>query len=272
MSSTPSKIDVPKTPKPPQPSSQDPAATLTEAELALSLARLQNLHISLRTLRTTIPRLIDPIFTKSATTPEAFFASFRSAALQANAEVRDFATLWQDGLTTKALERARQRRAEGKEEVFEGWSGEAGWLDKVDEEELRARLTQGADVVIVEEQEEELEGEDGAEERDAKEVLDTWREEHKDVEVTWLEEAGHIEVRLPPLGSLDFTVAKAVDGEWKATCKSGTKMARKIEKGLAGRKRRQNLGATLVTCLTLMSSLRKSMLILYRMWWLPTSM
>ncbi|KAM0323317.1 hypothetical protein ACHAQA_008909 [Verticillium albo-atrum] len=92
-----------------------------EQELQESLEHLKLLHIKLRELRTTIPRMLEPLKEKQQT-PEALFTSFSDAVTTGHREVQDFTQLRKDSKTTRILEHAAQRRQEEPKGI-KPWNG-----------------------------------------------------------------------------------------------------------------------------------------------------
>ncbi|WYZ39840.1 hypothetical protein EsH8_IV_000181 [Colletotrichum jinshuiense] len=92
-----------------EPGAQDEA--WDEEHLELALNRLNLLHIKLRGLRTTIPRMMEPLSVKQPT-PQATFSSFIDSVASAKKEVQDFQDLRKSEEITKILSHATQRRKE----------------------------------------------------------------------------------------------------------------------------------------------------------------
>ncbi|KAH8683214.1 hypothetical protein BGZ60DRAFT_214569 [Tricladium varicosporioides] len=87
-----------------------------EEKLEEAMKRLKEMHIQLRNLRTTIPRLIAPLTTKQPS-PESLFREFSKSTNTANQEVLQFRKLWGEEETQKVLERARKSRAENPNDI-----------------------------------------------------------------------------------------------------------------------------------------------------------
>ncbi|KAG0648221.1 hypothetical protein D0Z07_5355 [Hyphodiscus hymeniophilus] len=95
-----------------------PAATSSSGEdvwdeqrIEESLKVLKEMHIQLRGLRTTIPRLIAPLITKHSS-PEKVFREFSASATTANQEVQEFRRLMNSQQGIEVMENARKSRAE----------------------------------------------------------------------------------------------------------------------------------------------------------------
>ncbi|PBP16747.1 hypothetical protein BUE80_DR012601 [Diplocarpon rosae] len=81
-----------------------------EEQLEQALKTLKEMHIQLRGLRTTIPRLIAPLTSKQPS-PEALFRGFSDSANFANQEVQEFRRLMTDEKSVEVMEQARRSRA-----------------------------------------------------------------------------------------------------------------------------------------------------------------
>ncbi|KAF8862022.1 hypothetical protein BDZ45DRAFT_671331 [Acephala macrosclerotiorum] len=82
-----------------------------EERLEKAMKTLKEMHIQLRELRTTIPRLIAPLATKQPS-PEALFRDFSKAASMANQDVQAFRKVMVEQEGLQVLEQARKSRAE----------------------------------------------------------------------------------------------------------------------------------------------------------------
>ncbi|KAE9374446.1 hypothetical protein N431DRAFT_481655 [Stipitochalara longipes BDJ] len=82
-----------------------------EEKLEKAMQTLKEMHIQLRGLRTTIPRLIAPLATKQSS-PETLYRDFTRSTKTANQEVQQFRQLMNDEESLKVLEQARKSRAE----------------------------------------------------------------------------------------------------------------------------------------------------------------
>ncbi|KZL64887.1 ribosomal protein l34e, partial [Colletotrichum tofieldiae] len=82
-----------------------------EERLELALNQLKLLHIKLRGLRTTIPRMMEPLSAKQPS-PQVTFNSFIDSVTAAKKEVQDFQDLRKSNEITKIMDHAAQRRKE----------------------------------------------------------------------------------------------------------------------------------------------------------------
>ncbi|KAL0931339.1 uncharacterized protein CTRU02_214074 [Colletotrichum truncatum] len=82
-----------------------------EERLEQALNQLKLLHIQLRGLRTTIPRMLEPLSAKQPT-PQAKFSSFIESVAAAKKEVQDFQEFRKSEDMTKIMNHATERRKE----------------------------------------------------------------------------------------------------------------------------------------------------------------
>ncbi|ROT42058.1 hypothetical protein SODALDRAFT_318822 [Sodiomyces alkalinus F11] len=82
-----------------------------EERLRDAMEHLKLLHIKLRDLRTTIPRMLQPL-TEKQPSPEALFHSFSDSVNNSYKEVQEFTEMKKDAKTRQILEHAAQRRKE----------------------------------------------------------------------------------------------------------------------------------------------------------------
>jgi len=87
-----------------------------EERLEKAMARLKEMHIQLRNLRTTLPRLLEPL-TKKQPSPETLFSEFARSSTTANQEVQQFQRLMKEEETSVVLEQARKSRAENPNDI-----------------------------------------------------------------------------------------------------------------------------------------------------------
>ncbi|KAM0800015.1 hypothetical protein BDR22DRAFT_274103 [Usnea florida] len=114
---------------------QDPSpeTEMDEASIISSLARLQELHISLRSLRETIPRVMDSVLVDSSA-PDHLHSNFSQAANSAAQAIQNFTQLVEDSKTKKVMEKAKESMEKNGEGIT-GWkvTEHEDWLDiKVD--------------------------------------------------------------------------------------------------------------------------------------------
>ncbi|RKU44204.1 hypothetical protein DL546_002138 [Coniochaeta pulveracea] len=82
-----------------------------EERLEDALEHLKVLHLQLRALRQTIPKLIEPLAKpQQSSSPEALFNSYRQAIGTANKNLADFRTEMTSETTQKILDDARASR------------------------------------------------------------------------------------------------------------------------------------------------------------------
>ncbi|CAI4219077.1 unnamed protein product [Parascedosporium putredinis] len=77
-----------------------------EAQLEAALKRLDKLHVQARLLRTTIPRMTQPLTT--STTPSELYRLLMKSVAEAHKEIQDFKELMSDAESKKVLERAKK--------------------------------------------------------------------------------------------------------------------------------------------------------------------
>ncbi|OHE91530.1 hypothetical protein CORC01_13179 [Colletotrichum orchidophilum] len=93
-----------------EPGTQD-AEVWDEERLEQALDELKLLHIKLRGLRTTIPRMMEPLSIKQPS-PQITFQSYMESVAAAKKEVQDFQDLRKSDKVTDIMEHATQRRKE----------------------------------------------------------------------------------------------------------------------------------------------------------------
>ncbi|KAM3080933.1 hypothetical protein ACMFMG_004893 [Clarireedia jacksonii] len=101
-----------------------------EERLEQAMKTLKEMHIQVRNLRTTIPRLIAPLTTKQPS-PDVLFTAFSTSARTANQEVHDFKRLMKDEQSVKIFEHAKKSRAENPHGI-KPWrvTEHPDWLDR----------------------------------------------------------------------------------------------------------------------------------------------
>jgi len=85
--------------------------TWDEERLEDAMKTLKEMHIQLRGLRTTVPRLLSPLTTRQPS-PEILLQEFKRSAKTANTEVQDFHRLMNSEQSKVVLTQARESRAE----------------------------------------------------------------------------------------------------------------------------------------------------------------
>ncbi|WQF75208.1 hypothetical protein CDEST_00222 [Colletotrichum destructivum] len=93
-----------------EPGAQDEEAW-DEERLELALNQLKILHIKLRGLRTTIPRMMEPLSAKQSS-PQIKFDSILGSVAAAKKEVQDFQDLRKSEKITEIMDHAARRRRE----------------------------------------------------------------------------------------------------------------------------------------------------------------
>ncbi|KAH0558672.1 hypothetical protein GP486_004673 [Trichoglossum hirsutum] len=87
-----------------------------DEQLEAALKRLNEMHRQLRTLRTTIPRMIKPLTTPHDS-PEELYRDFARAAETADREVKEFRQFRNDKKSREVLERAGVSCNESREGI-----------------------------------------------------------------------------------------------------------------------------------------------------------
>ncbi|KAG9239385.1 hypothetical protein BJ875DRAFT_448594 [Amylocarpus encephaloides] len=115
----------------PSPAAGTEEVVWNEEHLEKAMARLKEMHIQLRNLRTCIPRLLEPLSSGKQPPPEALFREFSESTRTASEEVRKFQELMRDGETIKVLEQARKSRMENPNGI-KPWRAmdHAHWLER----------------------------------------------------------------------------------------------------------------------------------------------
>ncbi|KAK7408086.1 hypothetical protein QQX98_009741 [Neonectria punicea] len=80
-----------------------------EARLEEAMQRLKLLHIKVRELRDTIPRMIDPLIQKQPS-PDVMFASFMKSVNDQQASVSQFTELMRDDISKEVFAQADKSR------------------------------------------------------------------------------------------------------------------------------------------------------------------
>ncbi|KAK6866238.1 hypothetical protein PG995_002766 [Apiospora arundinis] len=88
----------------------------SEEQLEEGLKHLKLLHIKCRELRTSMPRMLDPLTTQHASNEE-LAVSFTKAVGTASRELSDFRTLYQSNESKQVLEHANKSRAANPEDI-----------------------------------------------------------------------------------------------------------------------------------------------------------
>lgn len=80
-----------------------------EARLEAAMKQLKLLHIKVRQLRDTIPRMIDPLIKKQPS-PDVMFAAFMKSVNEAQAEIKEFTELMRDETSKEVFTHASKSR------------------------------------------------------------------------------------------------------------------------------------------------------------------
>ncbi|KAK6524820.1 hypothetical protein TWF281_011718 [Arthrobotrys megalospora] len=213
------KAEPASTPAPPEDPSQTEETTLVSA-----LSLLHQMHQKLALLRESIPHMVQPIMKASTyPTPEKLFDEFSKRTLKASEDLVEFSSLVSDGkwVFDKAASSRRDTAAEGGKvprwkssapvphylkEIVEGTDG--GVRDKEakrkeEEEKERKRLEAERDkereLEIVEVK--EVESEDIR-----RAIIEEFKREHSDLEVTFEEDGRVLKVAIPKPVNLAFSI------------------------------------------------------------------
>ncbi|KAI0880754.1 uncharacterized protein GGS22DRAFT_79756 [Annulohypoxylon maeteangense] len=102
---------------------------LGEEQLLLNIKQLDLLHVKCRELRTTIQRMLEAIPT-GTTTPEEVHETFLKSVVTADAEIKDFGTLYNSEETKKVLDQAKKSR-DANPKGIKPWRAKdhPDWLD-----------------------------------------------------------------------------------------------------------------------------------------------
>lgn len=181
---------------------------LDEASIMSSLARLQEMHISvwpylpskttlgtvcllhifqLRNLRETIPKVMDSVLV-DPTSPDQLHSNFSRAANGAAQDIKHFTQLMDDSKTKEVMEKAKQSWMNNGE-------GITGWKVTEHEDWLNVRQEEGSDEADKEE-EAAAEASDEGSVKDVNAALDKFRSGHLGVEASLDEESRTITVSL----------------------------------------------------------------------------
>lgn len=128
--------------------SQQPAADWDEAQCKGALAHLEKLQEQLDELRLTIPRIIQPLRT-AHTTPAAFYADFRQAAVGANKNISKFKVVWQSQETQSIFEHAKESQKTDPDLSACVRVPKYGWVDTLENEKEAAGAIEKEDQVMM---------------------------------------------------------------------------------------------------------------------------
>lgn len=170
---------------------------LDEASIMSSLARLQEVHISLRNLRDTIPKVMDSVLVDPLS-PDQLHSNFSQAANGAAQAIKHFTQLMEDSGTKEVMERAKESRTENGE-------GITGWKVIEHEDWLDVKQEDGNDDVDKEE-EGTAEAGDALGLKDVNEALDKFRSAHVGLEASLIEDSRMVTLHLPLPAQINFQI------------------------------------------------------------------
>ncbi|CAF3511890.1 hypothetical protein SNK03_006961 [Fusarium graminearum] len=90
-----------------------------EQRLQEAMKQLKLLHIKVRRLNDTIPKMIKPLVQKQPS-PDAMFAAFMNSVTEAQANIKEVTDLMRDEKSREVFAQARKRKAEEPEGI-ESW-------------------------------------------------------------------------------------------------------------------------------------------------------
>lgn len=170
---------------------------LDEASIVSSLARLQEMHISLRSLRETIPKVMDSVLVDPPS-PDQLHSNFSEAANGAAQAMKDFALLVEDSRTKEVMEKAKESRAKNGEEII-------GWKVTEHEDWLAVKHEDGNDDVDKEE-EGAAEAGDVLSMEDVNTALDKLRSTHVGIEASLNEDSRTVTLNLLSPAQMNFHI------------------------------------------------------------------
>ncbi|KAL2048668.1 hypothetical protein N7G274_000580 [Stereocaulon virgatum] len=180
------------------------SSSITESELdetsvISSLARLQQMHASLRRLRETVPRVMDSVLVDPSS-PEQLYSHFSQAAMGAANDIKEFGHLMDQKKSKEVLEKAKESRAKDAEGIT-GWivSAHGDWLDMKKEEDSDDPEIDG-------------EGKDTAvsamdtNPEDMQAVVEKFKESHPGIEASFDTDFKTVKVFLPSPAHIHFEI------------------------------------------------------------------
>ncbi|CAF9925960.1 MAG: hypothetical protein ALECFALPRED_003261 [Alectoria fallacina] len=170
---------------------------LDEPSIMSSLARLQEMHISLRNLRETIPKVMDSVLVDPAS-PDQLHSHFSQAANGAAQAIKNFTLLVEDSRTKEVMDKAKESRARAGE-------GITGWKVTEHEDWLNFKQEDGNDDVDKDE-EGTAEAGDGPSAENVNTTLDKLRSAHVGIEVSLDEDSRTVTLHLPPPAQMNFQI------------------------------------------------------------------
>lgn len=176
---------------------QPPETELDEASIISSLARLKELHIMLRDLRETIPKVMDSVLAQPLS-PGQMHSNFSQAANTAAQAIKHFTQLVEDDRTKEVMQKAKKSRTENNEGIT-AWqvTEHEDWLDAKKENETEDVDDKDRDLA---------ETEDSPGLNDVKAVLDKFRSSHVGIEVSLDEDSRTVTLSLPLPAHIKFQI------------------------------------------------------------------
>ncbi|KAI9797260.1 MAG: hypothetical protein M1833_005556 [Piccolia ochrophora] len=215
----------------------------SEERLEDAMRQVNELHLQLRKLRTTIPRMIKPLTTVYAS-PEELFQNFSQAATTAHEEVKNFAEHVRTERSRSVLEHAAISRKENPTGI-NAWlvTENDGWLGEGQPEPASQTIEhdpqRDQDTLEVEmKDDEDLSG--------LVKIVDQARANNPEMKFELAKESKHIKVTLPPPARLRYIVEQSEQPDQKVTYKVSSsetsKLAMAILDCLTTRPNQGNLG------------------------------
>ncbi|MCJ1343320.1 hypothetical protein MMC31_001513 [Peltigera leucophlebia] len=170
----------------------------TEDKLVSSLARLKEMHIQLRHLRGTIPRMMGPL-REQHPSPEQFYSNFAKATTRAHEDMIAFQNLMQDPRNQAILDQAKKSRRENPDGITV-WrvTDHPNWLDVREEASLKHSPN---------EPEEGNDDRNAVKEEDYRAALKKFEENHPTLKASIQDEGSNIiQIQLPPPSNLNFII------------------------------------------------------------------
>ncbi|KAL6718416.1 hypothetical protein ACLMJK_004505 [Lecanora helva] len=215
--------------------------SLDEVSIAASLTRLQEMHVALRNLRETIPRIMDSVLLDPPE-PEQLHTQFAQAARTAALDIKSFAQIMEDPHTKEVLEKAKESKAKNAEDIT-NWlvTEHEDWLNVTDvgvakltnQSEQRAGLSSSSS---------ELKAED------LQSALESFKESHPGVEISKEEDSKMIKMYLPSPAHIHFEIDLAsMEKLYHVNTKEQTKLHRAIVESVTARTHADDLESLLTS-------------------------
>ncbi|KAI9820241.1 MAG: hypothetical protein M1827_005863 [Pycnora praestabilis] len=196
--------------------------TWEASRLESALARLKEMHIQLRSLRTTIPRMIRPL-TSPHSSPEELYNDFANAAGSAAKEVQAFRYYMEDEASRSVLQQADTSRKEMPDGI-NAWrvTDHPDWLDR-DERHVEVD-GKGVDV--------QIDAVNIEAEQDTGKILEQFREAHPTMKVNFEGDTNSITLYLPPPARIHFHVTQQPSASGKSSYLVSTKESTHLHKAI----------------------------------------